>query len=394
MGTDWFSRTSTNQRMASTVVIGAGVLGASAAFHLARRGARDVLVVDRAGEPGRGATARALGLFVSQHSNPVDIQLSLLSRDRLLALRRDTGIDPGYRTVGRISLAESIAELETLRANLRIQQALGLVEAMELDEERIGWLHPALERSGLAGAIFSPTDGTIRPTDVLRAYIAAASRLGVTFEWNVDVHEVERGADGLVTGVRTSGGVLEAARIVNAAGPWAGALGHSCDLALPVTPACRAVAITAPTGALPIGAPVTTFAAAGLDVIARDGRIALSSAAPAGGPAPRGPGVDDRWLSAVLAVARARLPLLAEVPVDRAQSWTGLEAATPDGRAIVGPHPAAPNYFLVCGGSAAGVMHAPALGHVLASLVVDGHSPGIDVGSLTPGRFTPHTADV
>jgi sarcosine oxidase subunit beta len=372
--------------MASTVIIGAGVLGASAAFHLAQRGQRDLVVVDRADAPGRGATGRALGVFVSQHGHPADVQLSLLARERLLAFRADTGVDPGYRTVGCLRPAETVAQLDSLRAGLRAQQAAGLIEAMELDDERVGWLHPALDRAGLAGAVFCPTDGTIRPFDILRGYIEAATRLGVRFAWNVEVHELDRVNGGLVRGVRTSAGPLDADRVVNAAGPWAGALGHSCGLAVPVAPLCRHVAVTQPTTAIPIGAPVTMFAPDALQVVVRDGRVALSSGAPASGSAPRGPAVDEAWLASVIQRVRVHLPVLAEVAFDRAASWTGLEAATPDGRAVLGPHPAAPNYFVVCGGSATGVMHAPALGHLLASLIVDGRT-AIDVGALAPSRF-------
>jgi sarcosine oxidase subunit beta len=373
--------------MASTVIIGAGVLGASAAFHLARRGLRDVVVIDRADGLGRGATGRALGVFLSQHSHPADIQLSLLARDRLLAFRADTGADPGYRTVGCLRPAETPAELDALRADLRAQQAAGLIEAMELGDERIGWLHPALDRSNVCGAVFCPTDGTVHPSPILRGYAEAAMRLGVRFMWNVDAHELERAPDGLVRAVRTNQGAMDADRVVNAAGPWAGALGHSCGLAMPVAPLCRHVAVTLPTGAISASAPVTVFASDGLQIVAKDGRVALSSRGPATGAAPRGPAVDESWLAAVIATARARMPALADVRIDRAASWTGLEPTTPDGLAVLGAHPDAPNYFVVCGGSATGVMHAPALGHLLAELVVDGRASTLDVTPLAPSRF-------
>jgi sarcosine oxidase subunit beta len=372
--------------MASTVIIGAGVLGASAAFHLAQRGQRHLVVIDRADGPARGGTGRALGVFVSPDANAADIQLSLLARDRLLAFRVDTGVDPGYRTVGCLRPAETSAELERLRAGVAAQQAAGLIEAMELEDERVGWLHPALDRSGLAGAVFCPTDGTMRPSEILRGYIAAAVRLGVRFEWNVEVHELDRVNGGPVRGVRTSAGTVAADRVVNAAGPWAGALGHSCGLAVPIAPLCRHVAVTHPTAAVSASAPVTEFASDGLQVVVREGRVALSSRGPATGSAPRGPAVDEAWLASVLQRARAHLPVLAEVTVDRGASWTGLEATTPDGRAVLGAHPGAPNYFVVCGGCANGVMHAPALGHLLASLIVDGRTT-IDVGALAPSRF-------
>ena len=191
--------------MASTVIVGSGVMGASLAYHLAMRGHDDVLVLDRGDGPGAGSTVRATGGFRAQYATPINIRLSLLAREKLLAFRRDTGIDPGYQTVGYLWLADTPAQLEALRACQRVQVAEGLIEAMELEDEHLGWLHPALDRSGIAGAVFCPTDGYIRPFEILRGYIHAATRLGVRFEWNTVVEGIDRASDGTVRAARTHG---------------------------------------------------------------------------------------------------------------------------------------------------------------------------------------------
>src|SRR5574341_1778772 len=212
--------------MASTLIIGAGVVGASAAWHLVRRGQRDVVVIDRAPGPAGSATARAIGGYSAQLETPTDIRLSLLSRDKLFTFRHDTGVDPGYMTVGSLRLAASDAELAVLRTRLRFQQSHGLIEAMELPLERIGWINPALDLSGIVGAVFLPTDGCLRPLEMLHGYIESATARGARFDWHTEVVGAERDAAGRIIRVHTSRRSFRVARVINAAGPWAGTVGR------------------------------------------------------------------------------------------------------------------------------------------------------------------------
>jgi sarcosine oxidase subunit beta len=373
--------------MASTVIVGSGVMGASVAYHLACRGHRDVLVLDRGPAPGAGSTARATGGFRAQYATPINVRLSLLAREKILAFRSATGADPGYRTVGYLWLAETADQLETLRACQRMQHAEGLVEALELDHDRIGWINPAIDRSGMAGAVFCPTDGYIRPLEILRGYLQAATRLGVRFEWDTPALGLERDPDGVARAVRTPRGSVPADHVVNAAGAWAGAFGRACGLEVPVVPLRRQVALTVPTDALPVGMPMTIFVGDGFHLRVRDGRVLLLKPSPGVPGAPFDETVDPAWLDEIAATARVRVPPLAAVPLDRARSWAGLYEMSPDKHALLGPHPACPNYFLINGSSGHGVMHAPALGHLLAEIILDGRATTLDVRCLRPGRF-------
>jgi len=373
--------------MVSTLIVGGGIMGASAAYHLARRGHRDVLVLDRASAPGGGSTARATGGFRAQYATAINVRLSLLAREKLLAFCRDTGVDPGYRTVGYLWLAETDAQLEALRAGQRLQHSEGLIEAMELEDEQVGWLNPAIDRAGIAGAVFCPTDGYIRPLEMLRGYVAAATRLGVRFEWNTPAERVERGTDGCASAVATPRGRIEAASVVNAAGAWAGAFGRACGLEVPVVPLRRQVAVTVPTDVLPVGMPMTIFAGDGFHLRVRDGRVLLLWPTPGVEGAPFEDAVDDEWIAHVTARAHARVPPLRGVAIDRSASWGGLYEMSPDKHALLGPHPECPNFFLINGSSGHGVMHAPALGHLLAEIILDGRASTIDASPLRPGRF-------
>jgi sarcosine oxidase subunit beta len=149
----------------------------------------------------------------------------------------------------------------------------------------------------------------------------------------------------------------------------------------------RQVAVTVPTAALPAAMPMTLFAGDGFHLRERDGRVLLLLPAP-GAPDPFDAAVDPAWLDAVAALARLRVPSLAGVPIDPPACWAGLYEMTPDGHAIVGAAPAVANLYFAAGASGHGVMHAPALGRLLAEIILDGAASSLaDVAALRPDRF-------
>ncbi|MBV9440956.1 MAG: FAD-binding oxidoreductase, partial [Candidatus Eremiobacteraeota bacterium] len=151
----------------SVAVIGGGVIGASVAYHLTARGVRDVVVLDRAEQPGAGSTGRATGGFRVQFASRTQIALSQLSLAKLRAFREELGADPGYVAAGYLWVAETAPELDALRAALAVQRANGVDDAEELDGDAIAAQNPALRREPLAGATFCASDGFIRPLRIL-----------------------------------------------------------------------------------------------------------------------------------------------------------------------------------------------------------------------------------
>ena len=242
---------------AEVVIVGGGVVGASVAYHLAARGCRDVLVVERGARPGEGSTGRATGGFRAQFSTPVNIRLSLLSRAKLLRFAEETGVDPGFEQRGYLFLARRAVELETLHAAQNLQHATGLAEARRVGHEEVGSLNPAVDATAHMGGVFCPTDGFIRPLQILRGYTEAATRLGVKFEYGTRVEGLRLNARGGVETVLTKGGEIAAGLVVNAAGAWAGALARMAGVELPVTPLRRQVAVTRPSELLPAEMPMT-----------------------------------------------------------------------------------------------------------------------------------------
>ena len=336
---------------AEIVIAGAGVIGASVAYHLARRGCRDVLVIDRASDFGAGSTPKATGGFRAQFDNETEVRLSLLSREKLRAFEEEIGVDSGYRPYGYLFLACSDAELDALRAAQDVQHAAGLTEARIVSSEEARALSPAIGDATVIGGAYCPTDGFIRAMKILRGYADAAQRLGVRFEFNRELRDWDD---------------VSARVKIEARGAWSGA---------PITPVRRNAIATVPTDILPENMPMTIWAADWYHLRVRDGRVLLLW--------PDDPLVDDAaWLDRVLTWTRERAPIVADLPIG--EQWSGFYEMTPDKHALLGR--VHDNLYIAAGASGHGVMHAPALGHLLAELIVEGET-SMDVSALKPDRF-------
>ena len=370
---------------ADVVVIGAGVIGASVAWHLASAGCRNVVVIDRSFEPGSGSTGRATGGFRAQFGSAINIRLSLMAREKLLRFEEETGVDPGFRQAGYLFLASSAAQLDRLQQANDLQRRLGVSEARIIDACEAAALNPAIDEGPFIGAAWSPSDGFIKPLEILRGYSEAAARMGVRFESGTEAMAFEQ-AGGCLVALRTNRGEIAAPIFVNAAGAWASRIGEMCGVDIPVVPLRRQVAATVPTTVLPEDMPMTIFADDGFHLRVRDGRVLLLWPDSGSVDDPFQSEVDDVWLSAVRRKSDARVGVLRNVPIDREACWAGLYEMSPDGHALLGRTSGAGNLILVNGSSGHGVMHAPALGQLASDLIL-GRAPQIDIHPLRPDRF-------
>jgi sarcosine oxidase, subunit beta len=374
------------KQSAAVVIVGGGVIGASVAYHLASRGERDVVVLDRAPHAGAGSTGRATGGFRVQFATPTDVRLSLLAREKLRHFRDETGGDCGFVPAGYLWLAFDEAELAVLRAAFAVQRANGVEDAVEVDCDAIAQLNSAVRCDRVAGGTYCASDGFIRPLAILDGYRRAAERHGARFVWDAELIGFAQGRDGRITAVRTAREEIATDAVVNAAGAWAAGVARLAGAALPVTPLRRQVAVTVPTDVLPAAMPMTIYARDGFHLRVRDGRVLLLLPSP-GADDPFDDTVDPAWVDNVTRIARERVPCLRHVAIDPAACWAGLYEMSPDGHAIVGAAPGVPNLYFANGASGHGVMHAPALGQLVAEIVLDGAATSLDVTALRPDRF-------
>lgn len=344
------------------LIVGAGAIGCSIAWHLVSRGLSDVRVIDRGLELGAGSTSRATGGYRAQFGTDINVRLSLLSREKLKRFHKEVGVDAGYRPHGYLFVARSEPQLQRLRDAQQIQHAAGLAEARLVTADDIGQLNPHIARKSVVGGAFCPTDGFIDPMAILRGYMEAAERLGARFDFGVPY---DRRAD--------------ADLVVNAAGAWANEVAN-----VHVTPLRRQVLPTIGAGPLTADLPMTIFVEDGFHFRVRDGRVLLLWP---DGPEPRRPDdmtVDPRWIRSVEALARERVPGLAHVKTDAKAAWAGLYDMSPDAHAILGR---VDNMVFANGSSGHGVMHAPAIGQLVAELILDGRAHSLDIHTLRPSRF-------
>jgi sarcosine oxidase subunit beta len=374
-------------RRAGVAIVGGGVMGASVAYHLAAMGQRDVVILDGADRPGAGSTGRATGGYRAQYATPINVRLSLLAREKLRRFTDEVGADPGYSPVGYLWLAANVAELDVMRAGRAVQHAEGLREAVEVSPEDIARINPAIRLDGVAGGAFCPSDGFIRPLGILEGYLEAAARLGVRQVWCATVRALRRDSSGRIVEVETAQERIAVEAVVNAAGAWAAGVAAMAGVSLPVSPLRRQIASTVPCDFLPADMPMTIWAGDGFHIRVRDGRVLLLWPTPGVEGKPFDDGIDPQWVDTVEHMAHARVPVLLQATIDRAACVAGLYEMSPDKHAILGPADECPNLFLINGSSGHGVMHAPALGQLLAEIICHGQARTLDVTSLRPGRF-------
>ncbi|MCU0650026.1 MAG: FAD-binding oxidoreductase [Gemmatimonadaceae bacterium] len=373
-------------RRASTLVIGGGIIGASVAWHLAKRGLRDVVILDAASGPGAGSTGRATGGFRAQFSTSVNVRLSLLARAKLARFADEVGADPRARSVGYLFLAHDVAAMAAFRAARAVQHAEGLLEARELTVDEAAGVNPHVSLDGVVGAAWCPTDGTLRPLEILRGYLTDAIRLGVRVTWGERVRAFDRGADGRIISVHTDHETWAVDHVVNATGPWAARVAALAGFTLPVHAARRQIAVTAPLRTLTDDFPMTIWTRDAFHLRVRDGRALLNWPIDSDSDGDE-LSVDPSWVDSVWAKARARVPELASSRLDEGAHWAGFYEMSPDKTVILGATPGSPNLVLANGSSGHGVMHSPILGELVAEQILDGRIRTIDARPLRPERF-------
>jgi sarcosine oxidase, subunit beta len=376
------------KRSAEVVIIGGGCMGASVAYHLARRGITDVVVLEREQMLGTGSTGRNAGGVRHQFSNESNIKLSIESIAALERFADDVGQTIDFHQDGYLFLLSSPSSVETFQKNVALQRSLG-VDVQWLDAAAAERLAPGLRTDGVAAATFCQRDGIADPNGVTMGFAKRAQAAGAAIERETEVTGIEC-AGGRVTGVTTTRGRIDTPIVVNAAGPHARAIGRLAGVDVPVDPYRRHIfiaafdqtaaghAIRVPASKIMVIDFETTF------YFHREGAGMLF-----GMGDPHEPSTFDttvRWdfLSEVTDVAVRRLPALADASISHA--WAGLYEMTPDANPIIGAVEERPGLFLINGFSGHGFQHSPAAGRILAD-VIAGRDPGFDLAPFALERF-------
>jgi sarcosine oxidase subunit beta len=370
---------------ADVVIIGAGIVGSSIAYHLAEAGCTNVLVLERETRQGLGSTGKSMGGVRAQFATDVNIKMSLYSIPFLDRFEEATGHPSGYKPHGYLFMATNDRHMDYLRANHGRQEALGLKGAEMLKPADVAKVLPQMRADDIVGGSFCPTDGFVDPNSVMAGFMAKAIERGVKLARAREATgiQVEHGE---ITGVITNNGPISTRTVVNAAGPWAAGVAKLAGEDLPVEPLRRMLVPTEPFPGLPDRLPMMIDMSTGWH-FRPEGVGLLMAWAHQEKPGLR-TDFDPGFIESVLTHAANRVPCFADLAVNPRRCWAGCYEMTPDHHSILGPAPNVRGLFFANGFSGHGVMHSPATGRIVSDLILRGETDLIDADELNVRRFS------
>lgn len=368
-------------RTADIVIIGGGVMGASTAFHLASRGVKNVLLLEKEEFFGQGATGRCAGGVRYQFSTEINIRLSLLSLPMLEHFEEEIGQPIDYRQCGYLILLTNPQDLQQFEQNVRLQHSLD-VETEVLPGDEIRELLPMMRLGDVLAGTFNAKDGLADPNSVVMGYINAANRSGALTLGDVEVTGIHLEA-GSVVSVETTAGKIDTPCVVNAAGPWAGRIGRMAGIDIPITPLRRQMLTTTPLPDIPPDFPFVIDFAQSL-YFHREGKGLLTGMSNPDELPGFDQEVDPKWEISHLEAAAERMPLLENAGL--LSHWAGLYENTPDAHPIIGGTPIK-GLYLCAGFSGHGFMHGPVTGKLMSEIILDGKASSLDISVLDFDRF-------
>ncbi len=382
-------------RHARIVIIGAGAIGCAIAYHLARRGERDVLVLEKA-RITHGSTWHAAGLVGQLRGKRALTRLMQNSVAVFDRLAGESGMATDWKKVGSLRLAASDARWSEIRRSVQLAKSFGFEAHLVSPAEAQG-MFPHIDRKGVVGAAWIPTDGHIDPYAVTTAFAASARKGGVRIEEGVTVTGIPvKGRRAL--GVVTDHGTVSADIVVNAAGYWARRVGAMAGVPVAAGVVEHQYFVTekgleVPDGLTTLRDPDHNFylkpdvggswAIGGWE----EGTRALWNQWPPFDFARELFPANMERLELFALPAAERLPVLNEIGIKTVIN--GPIPVSADGEPIMGPAPGLENFYLACGFTA-GIAASGGAGEALANWIMDG-DPGLDLWPFDARRFgAPH----
>ena len=368
-------------KTADIIIIGGGVMGASAAYHLAKRGAKNIVLLEKESHFGTGATGRCAGGVRYQFSTEINVTLSIHSLPMIERFKEELGQDPGYHKYGYLLVATNENIVKEFEHNVAMQNRLG-VQTELLSGDEVRKRLPMMRFDDALAGTFHHLDGTADPNSLVMGYVNAAQKMGVTALTGADVIGITV-SGGEVRSVKTNLGEIETRLVLNAAGPWSGLVGAMAGVHLPITPLRRQMFTTNPLREVPEDFPFVIDFAQSL-YFHREGEGLLVGMSNPNEKPGFDQNVDEDFELVNLESAIERMPLLEKA--SRASHWAGLYEITPDAHPIYGVTDV--KGFLLCTGfSGHGFMHGPISGKLMSELILDGKFSSVDVSMLDLKRF-------
>jgi glycine cleavage system T protein len=378
---------------AEIVIIGGGIIGCSVAYHLAKLGKKDVLLLERK-KLTCGTTWHAAGLVRAMLYSGNLTKLARHSIDLYTRLEKETGQATGLKQNGSISIATNAERWDELRRGASMAKAFG-VEADEISAKKAQAMWPLLNIEDVVGAIFFPRDGQTNPADTTMALAKGARMGGVKIVEDCRVTGIIT-KDGRATGVRTDEGEVKAEVVVNCGGMWAREIGLMAGVDVPLHAAEHFYVVTEPMD-LPANLPVMRNMDSCAYYKEDAGKLLIGAFEPHAKPWGM-EGIPEDFcfdelaedfdhFQPILEGAIHRVPKLAETGIRK--FFNGPESFSPDQRYLLGEAPSLKNFFVAAGFNSIGIQSAGGAGMALAEWIVGGHPP-FDLWDVDIRRMQPH----
>jgi len=382
---------------AQVVIVGGGIIGASIAYHLTRRGVTDVVVLEQ-GTLTCGTTWHAAGLVSQLKSTHSLTKLATYSARLFEELEDETGQATGYRTPGSISVADNEERWEEILRGATMAEGVGVeTQVIDLDEAAARW--PLLRTDDLVGALYIPRDGQTSPVDTTMALAKGAKARGAKVIENVAVTQL-KASNGAVTGVVTEQGEIEAEIVVLATGMWTRHLAKQIGVNVPLQACEHFYIVTEPIDGVELGMPTLRDPGNYTYFKEETGKIMAGFFEPRGkvwrtDEIPRDfsfQSLPEDWdhVGPIFERATHRVPALGECGLQL--FFNGPEAFTPDGVYYLGETPEVDNCYVAAGFNSVGIQSAGGVGWALADWIADKHPP-MDLNSVDIRRALPFQAD-
>lgn len=355
-------------------------MGVSAAYHLAKRGITDVVVLEK-DLLAQATTGLSVGGIRQQFSHPANIRLAQHSIRVFEHFKDEFGVDINFRQAGYLFLARGRETWDDFLSSVKTQRGYSVpVEVLSPEEIKRRW--PYLNVSDLKGGTFGPEDGYADPYLTAMGFANLARKLGIRIEEKTEAISI-RLSGNKAQGVETTRGPISANVVVNTAGPWGGEVARMAGLDLPVNPFRRQVFMTKPFDAIQKPVPMIIDQDVTFYFRGEEPGI-LMGMSDQDEPSSFNTHVDRSFLEKVIEAAVYRAPILEKAEILR--GWGGLYTITPDDNPIIGEAPGLEGLFCAVGFSGHGFQQGPAVGLILSELITDGHT-NFDIAPFSYDRF-------
>jgi glycine/D-amino acid oxidase-like deaminating enzyme/glycine cleavage system aminomethyltransferase T len=383
---------------AEIVVVGGGIVGAAVAYHLARLGRRDILLLEQ-GRLTCGTTWHAAGLVGQMRPNRSMTRMSQYGIQLYSTLEQETGLATGWKACGSVNVARTPERWIVFQRQAAMARSFGIdVDLLTPREALDKW--PLLRIDDLQGALWFPADGKANPADLAMSLAKGARNLGVRIREGVRVLSVNV-KNGFVAGVETTDGPIECEAFVNCAGQWARALGAQSGVNIPLHSAEHFYIVTEPIAGVHPMLAVMRDPDGFIYFKEEVGGLVMGGFEPVAKPWGM-EGIPDRFEFQLLPEDWDQFQPLMEAAIHRVPALetagvkmllNGPESFTPDGNFILGEAPELRNYFVAAGFNSAGIANAGGAGKLLAEWIAGGEAP-MDLFEVDIRRFGAFAADL